>query len=111
VVRHSELCNIHSCTLCRELSYGGLFTEIPPLSLAYEIIFFQSLTLPEIHDHRWRNRGSRMGLDPPLLFLGRPAPPFFCLNIVSLSKTISIGSSDKVNRLMKKLLQKFGSIF
>ena len=38
--------------------------------------------------------GGRMGLGPPLLFLGGPGPPFFFLNIVSLSKTISIGSSD-----------------
>ena len=50
--------------------------------------------------HRWRNRRGRMGLGPSL----------FCLNIVSLSSTISVGSSDKVNRLMKKMLQNFGSI-
>jgi len=43
-----------------------------------------------------------MGLSPPLLFLGRSAPPLFCLCIVSLSNTISIGFSDKINRLMKK---------
>jgi len=39
-----------------------------------------------------------------------PRPPLFCLNIVSSSNTITIGSSDKVNRLMKKTLQNFGSI-
>jgi len=33
--------------------------------------------------------GGRMGLGPPV----------FCLNIISLSNTVSIGSSDKVNRL------------
>jgi len=37
-------------------------------------------------------------------------PPHFCLNIVSLSDTISIESSDKVNRSMINTLQKFGSI-
>jgi len=51
-----------------------------------------------------------MGLCPPTFISGGPCPPFFCLNIVSLSNTISIGSSDKVNRLMKKTLQNFGSI-
>jgi len=44
-----------------------------------------------------------------LLFLGGAAPTFF-LNIVSLSKTISIGSSEKVNRPIKKKLQNFSSI-
>jgi len=34
----------------------------------------------------------------------------FCLNIVSLSNTINIGSSVKVIRLMKNMLQNFGSI-
>jgi len=43
-----------------------------------------------------------MGQGPPLLFLGGPASTLFYLNIVSLSNTIDIGSSDKVNRLMKK---------
>jgi len=51
-----------------------------------------------------------MGLGPPLLFLGGSCPPLFRLNTVSLSNTISIGSSNKVNRLMKKTLQNFGSI-
>jgi len=37
------------------------------------------------------------------------AHPLF-LNIVSLSNTISIGSSDKVNFTMKKTLHNFGSI-
>jgi len=37
-------------------------------------------------------------------------PPLFCLDIVRLRNTISIGSSDKVNRSMKKKLQNFGSI-
>ena len=39
------------------------------------------------------------------------APPLFCLDIVRLRNTISIGSSDKVNRSMKKKLQNFGSIW
>jgi len=34
--------------------------------------------------NRWRNRGGRMGLGPPLLFLGGLSPPLlnveFCLN-------------------------------
>ena len=47
---------------------------------------------------------------PPTFISGGPGPPLFCLNTVSLSNTISIGSSDKVNRLMKKTLQNFGSI-
>jgi len=54
--------------------------------------------------------GGPHGLGPSLLFLGGPWPPLFCPNIVSLSNTISIGSSDKVNHLMKKPLQNFGSI-
>jgi len=44
------------------------------------------------------------GSDPRLLNFE------FCLNIVSLSNTISIESSDKINRLMKKMLQNFASI-
>jgi len=51
-----------------------------------------------------------MGLGPPLLLLGGPGLPRFCRNIVGLSNTISNGSSDKVNRLLKKTLQNFGSI-
>ena len=52
-----------------------------------------------------------MGLSPPTFISGGGLPPLlFCLNIVSLSNTITIGSSDKVNRLMKKTLQNFGSI-
>ena len=51
-----------------------------------------------------------MGLGSPLLFLGGAGPQLFCLNIVRLSNTISIGSSDKVNRLTKQTLQNFGSI-
>jgi len=51
-----------------------------------------------------------MGLGPPTFISGGTGPPLFCLNIVSLSNTISIESSDKVNRLMKKTLQIFGSI-
>jgi len=60
-----------------------------------------------------------MGLGPPLLFLGGLAPRIFCLKIagesrpimiLSLGNTISIGSSDKVNRLMKITFQNFGSI-
>jgi len=50
-----------------------------------------------------------MGLGSPLLFLGGAGPQLFCLNIVRLSNTISIGSSDKVNRT-KQTLQNFGSI-
>ena len=55
-----------------------------------------------------------MNLGPPLLpilFLGGLASPLlncgFCLN---KSNTISIGPTVKVNRLMKKMLQIFGSI-
>jgi len=51
-----------------------------------------------------------MGLGPPLLFLGEPAPPLFFMNIASLSNTISSGSSNEINRLMKKKLQNFRSI-
>jgi len=51
-----------------------------------------------------------MDLGPPLLFLGGPGPLLlnleFCLNM----NTSSIGSILKVNRLMKKMLQNFGSI-
>jgi len=54
--------------------------------------------------------GAAWAYVPPLLFLGGPDPPFFCLNIVSLSNTINIGFSGKVNRLMNKTLQNFGSI-
>jgi len=46
----------------------------------------------------------------PLLFLGGPGPRLFCLDAVSLSNTISSGSSDKENRSIKKRLQNFGSI-
>jgi len=54
--------------------------------------------------------GGRMGLGPPLLFLFQIFFNFeFCLNIVNSSSTISIGSSVKANRLMKKMLQNFGS--
>ena len=53
-------------------------------------------------NHRWRNRGGRMGLGAPTFISGGPVPPRFCLNITNLSNTVSIGSSDKVNRLMKK---------
>jgi len=62
------------------------------------------------YTHRWRNRGGRMGLGPPYFYFWGPGPLLFCLNIVSLSNTINIGSSDKVNRLMKKMLQNFGSL-
>jgi len=59
------------------------------------------------HQHRWRNRGGRMGLGPPTFISGGLAPPLFCLDTVSLSNGISLGSSDKVNRSMKKTLQNF----
>jgi len=75
----------------------------PKVKIIYDM---NSLTLTHIGGET----GGRMGLGPPLLFLGGPAPQLFCLNILSLSNTISIGSSDKVNRLMKKMLQNFGSI-
>jgi len=39
---------------------------------------------------------------PPILFVGGVCPPYIFLNIASLSNTISIGSSDKVNRFIKK---------
>ena len=45
--------------------------------------------------------GGRMGLGPPLL----------CLDIVSLSNTISIGSSDKVTCSMKKNVAEFWQYF
>ena len=55
--------------------------------------------------HRWRNRGDRMGIGPPLLFLGGPAPSLlnfhFCLN----SNTFGIESIVKVNRLMKNVVE------
>jgi len=50
------------------------------------------------------------GPRPPLLFLGGLPPPLFCLDILSLSNTISSGSSDKVNGSTKQTLQNFGSI-
>jgi len=66
-------------------------------------------------NHRWRNRDGRMAQDPQLLFLEGPGPSLlnveFCLNIICLRNTISIGSSVKENRLMKKMLQNFGSIW
>ena len=68
MVQHSRLCELHSCTLCREVSrqsrchggalvdlappklkyetlvsHRGLFAKIPNLVLAPELIFFQSL--------------------------------------------------------------------
>ena len=46
-------------------------------------------------------RGGPHGPRPPTFISGGPGPPLFCLSSVSLSNTISIGSSDKVNRLMK----------
>ena len=46
--------------------------------------------------------GVRMGLGSPTFISRGACPPTFCLNMVSLSNTVSIGSSDKVNRLMKK---------
>ena len=53
-------------------------------------------------------------LGPPTFISGGPGPPLlnfeFCLDVVSLSNTISIGSSIKANRLMKKMLQNSGSI-
>ena len=51
-----------------------------------------------------------MGLVLPTFISGGPIPPLFCLDIVCLSNAITIGSSDKVNRSMKKTLQNFGSI-
>jgi len=56
-------------------------------------------------DYRWRNRGGRMGPDPPLLFLGGPGPPLFssAFFLVGVSNTIAIGSIVEVNRLMKIL--------
>jgi len=44
----------------------------------------------------------RMGLGPPLLFLGGLAPPLFHLPS-SLSNKIGIGSLVEANRLMKTL--------
>ena len=53
--------------------------------------------------------GGSHGPSPPLLFLGGPSPNF-CLDTVSLGNTVRIGSSDKVNRSMKKMLQNFVDI-
>ena len=58
--------------------------------------FFNSLLIPEDHTKKLRDvmaRGGRMGLGPPLLFLGGLAPTF---------NTISIGSFVKLNCSMKK---------
>jgi len=60
--------------------------------------------------HRWRNRGGAWAYAPHF-FLGLPSPPLFCLNTVSLSNIISIGSSDKVNCLMKKNVAEFWQYF
>jgi len=55
-----------------------------------------------------------MNLGPATFFWGGAWTPLlnfeFFLNIVSLSNTISIEFSVKVNCLMKKMLQNFGSI-
>jgi len=64
----------------------------------------------QVLKHRWRDRGGRIGLAPPTFISGGACPPLFYLDIVSLINTISIGSSDTVNRSMKKSLQNFGSI-
>jgi len=66
--------------------------------------------IPQSNTRIGGGTGGCMGLGPPLLFLGGPGPPLFCLNVVSLSNTISVGSSDKVNRSLKKTLQNFDSI-
>jgi len=49
------------------------------------------------YSRRWQNRGGAWAWTP-----------LFCLSIVSLSNTINVRSSDKINRLMKKTLQNFG---
>jgi len=41
-----------------------------------------------------------MGLGTPTFISGGPGPPLFCLNIASLSNTISIGFSDKVKQIV-----------
>ena len=50
-----------------------------------------------------------MGLGPHFYFWGVWTPTFLS-KYRKFSNTISIGSSDKVNRLMKNTLQNFGSI-
>ena len=85
--------------------------SVVKIFVKYTFLFYASVCLHLIFGplltatHRWRNRGRRMGQGPPLLFLGGPGPPLFYLDVVSLSNTISIGSSDKVNHSMKKTLQ------
>jgi len=54
--------------------------------------------------------GAACALAPHFHLWGGLAPPLFFLNIISLSNTIRIKSSDNVNRLMKKTLQNFRSI-
>jgi len=46
-----------------------------------------------------------------LYFGGGVVPPHFCLSIVSLCNTISIGSTDKVNRLLEKNFAEFWQYF
>jgi len=80
-------------------------------ALLYRYIQYCMTTWECAAKHRWRNRGDRIGLGPPCFyFRGGLASQLFGLDIVSLSNTISIGSSDKVNRSMKKTLQNFCSI-
>jgi len=55
--------------------------------------------------HRWRNREGRMGLGPPLLFLGGGKLNFaFCANKF-VSNTISIGSIVQLNCLIKNIAE------
>jgi len=49
VTRHLELCEFHSCALCREVSRCELFAKTPPQPLALKITLFQSL--PTVHHH------------------------------------------------------------
>ena len=44
-----------------------------------------------------------MDLGPSTFISGGARSPTFCLNVASLSNTTIIGSSDKVNRSIKKI--------
>jgi len=52
-----------------------------------------------------------MGLGLPTFISGGAWALTFCLDIVSLRNTISIGSSGKSKSFIEKTLQNFGSIF
>jgi len=65
--------------------------ELPPLRCGFYEVFSNKTIGGGTVGAAWAET-------PSLLFLGGPGPPLFCLNIVSLSNTISIGYSDKVNR-------------